>query len=69
MFYETEIKNKELISRLKCGMFTVSYGHIYFANKVIKIRYDLIKQSNKKGVQMLEKNAFDFYDNLLDLDN
>ena len=69
MFYETEIKNKELISRLKCGMFTVLYGHIYFANKVIKIRYDLIKQSNKKGLQVLEKDAFDFYDNLLDLEN
>jgi hypothetical protein len=43
VFYETEIKNKELISRLKCEMFTVLDGHIYFANKVIKIRYDIIR--------------------------
>ena len=48
VFYETEIKSKELISRLKCEMYTVLDGHIYYDNKVIKIRYDLIRQGKIK---------------------
>lgn len=46
-------------------------GHIYYNNKVIKIRYDLL-ENNKKGEQLKEYHVFDYYDNVLfkqDVDN
>ena len=40
------IKNEKLIGRLASGMYTFVDGHIYFSNKVIKIRYDLLEKPN-----------------------
>jgi len=42
-------------------------GHIYYTDHCIKIRYDLLK--DKKGVRELNENeVFDFYDNILVLE-
>jgi len=43
MYYQP-IKNRELIGRLKSNLYSFADGHIYFGNKVIKIRYDLLGQ-------------------------
>ena len=37
------IKNKEIIGRLKSNLYNLVEGHIYYNNKVIKIRYDLLE--------------------------
>lgn len=36
------IKTREIIGRLKSNLYNFTEGHIYYNNKVIKIRYDLI---------------------------
>jgi len=36
------IKNPEIIGRLKTNLYNFVGGHIYYNNKVIKIRYDLL---------------------------
>ena len=43
VIYSLQIKNPEVIGRLKSNLYTFTEGHIYYNNKVIKIRYDLIK--------------------------
>ena len=42
ILYSLQIKNKEVIGRLKSNLYNFTDGHIYYGNKVIKIRYDLI---------------------------
>lgn len=63
--YETLIKNRTLIGRLKSGNYSVSEGHMYFSNNVIKIRYDLIQRPNSS--QYSEKQVFDFYEDIFKL--
>jgi hypothetical protein len=36
---------KRLIGRLKSGLYKAAAGHLYFGNNVIKIRYDILKNS------------------------
>ena len=43
VLYSLMIKNREVIGRLKSNLFTFVGGHIYYGNKVIKIRYDLLE--------------------------
>jgi hypothetical protein len=43
------IKNKEIIGRLKSNLYNFVEGHIYFRNKVIKIRYDLLERNYAGG--------------------
>ena len=40
--YSLQIKNREIIGRLKSNLYTFVGGHIYYGKKVIKIRYDLL---------------------------
>lgn len=42
--YQDNLHNKELVGRLKSGLYTFVQGHIYYKNNVIKIRYDLIEK-------------------------
>ena len=59
------MRNKELIGRLKSNLYTLVDGHIYYNNKVIKIRYDLLKKKNLKDLE--EHEVFDYYENILNL--
>jgi hypothetical protein len=47
IMYSASIKDKELIGRLKSNLYSFADGHIYFGNKVIKIRYDLLGSNNE----------------------
>jgi hypothetical protein len=38
-----QVKDPEIIGRMKLGKFTMVDGHFYFDNEVIKIRYDVLK--------------------------
>ena len=40
-----QVKNPELIGRLKSQLFFLVNGHIYYNNSVIKIRYDLLRKN------------------------
>ena len=60
------VRNEELIGRLKSSLYTLVDGHIYYNNKVIKIRYDLLRQRNLKDLE--EHEVFDYYENILGLD-
>jgi hypothetical protein len=46
---------------LKTGLYTLAGGHMYFNDKVIKMRYDLPKKTS-------EIDYFDQYEDLLNLD-
>ena len=61
------VRNQELIGRLKSSLYTLVDGHIYYNNKVIKIRYDLLRKSNLKDLE--EHEVFDYYENILGLDD
>lgn len=43
IIFQMKIENKEIIGRLKSNLYNFVGGHIYYNNKVIKIRYDLIE--------------------------
>jgi hypothetical protein len=45
MIYSKQTQDMELIGRLKSNLYTFLDGHIYYGNKVIKIRYDLINKN------------------------
>ena len=58
------IKNPEIIGRLKSNLYNFVGGHIYYNNKVIKIRYDLLDAS--QAIMSLEEDMiFDHYSNIL----
>lgn len=64
------IKNQEIIGRLKSNLYNFVGGHIYYNNKVIKIRYDLIEGAggakNKNAILDIEENQlFDAYSEIL----
>ena len=42
VIFDILVKDVELIGRLNSGLYTLTNGHIYYSNDVIKIRYDLI---------------------------
>lgn len=67
ILHQIKIQNLEIIGRLKSNLYNFVEGHIYFNNKVIKIRYDLI-ESNKGG-EIKENELFDHYDNIIKLKN
>ena len=61
------IKNPEIIGRLKSNLYTFTEGHIYFNNKVIKIRYDLLE--TQKGGEIKENQLFDHYYDIIKFDH
>jgi hypothetical protein len=44
LIYQLPVKCKEIIGRLKTNLYNFTEGHIYYGNKVIKIRYDLLER-------------------------
>ena len=57
--------DQNIIGNLLSRNYTVIGGFIYFNNKVIKIRYDKIKE--RKSEMLTSSQAFDLYDKILDL--
>lgn len=66
VMYKVPIKNKEIIGRLKSNLYNFVGGHIYFANKVIKVRYDIFQEYH--GSHLTENQVFDEYSNILAMD-
>lgn len=58
------VENQELIGRLKSNLYNFVGGHIYYNNNVIKIRYDVIDESEEN---FPENHVFDNYMNVLSL--
>ena len=50
---------------MKSNLYVFIDGHIYYGNKVIKIRYDLLERF--KGREIKENILFNYYDSVLDL--
>ena len=50
---------------MKSNLYVFIDGHIYYGNKVIKIRYDLLERF--KGKEIKENILFNYYDSVLDL--
>ena len=48
-----EVKSPEVIGRLKSNLYNFVGGHLYYANKVIKVRYDVLR--NYKGGDIREE--------------
>lgn len=65
LLYSMQIKNREIIGRLKSNLYNFVEGHIYYGNKVIKIRYDLIDK--QEGHVIKEEQLFDHYSEILGL--
>jgi hypothetical protein len=66
VLWQAQIKNTQLIGRLKSGLYTLVGGHMYFNNNIIKIRYDLLRKKNLKDLE--EYEVFDFYEKILALE-
>ena len=45
--FTMRVLSKELIGRLKSNLYNFVGGHIYYNNNVIKIRYDLIEDTDQ----------------------
>ena len=58
---------REIIGRLKSNLYNFTNGHIYYNNKVIKIRYDIIQSS--KGAQISQTQLFDHYGDIIHLED
>ena len=65
VIYHNKIFNPELIGRLTSMLYSFVDGHIYYNNKVIKIRYDVLEKSNNKEKNNTESKIFNYYTNLL----
>jgi len=65
ILYHIRVTNREIIGRLKSNLYNFVEGHIYYGNKVIKIRYDQIDKSGVKALK--EDQLFDYYENILSL--
>mmetsp|Transcript_9402 Transcript_9402/g.14355 ORF Transcript_9402/g.14355 Transcript_9402/m.14355 type:complete len:135 (+) Transcript_9402:3200-3604(+) len=65
--HQLQIKSAEIIGRLKSNLYNFVEGHIYYGNKVIKVRYDLLDKL--KGGEIKECSLFDHYDSVLSLNN
>ena len=44
VLYTMMIHSREIIGRLKSNLYNFVEGHIYYGNKVIKVRYDLLSK-------------------------
>ena len=63
IIYQMMIHSREIIGRLKSNLYNFVEGHIYYRNKVIKIRYDLIDKM--KGQEIKECQLFDHYSDII----
>jgi hypothetical protein len=53
-----DIRDEDMIGRIKSDLFTFTEGNIYFNNCMIKIRYDLL---DKNDSMLTADQVFDFY--------
>lgn len=65
IIFSMQIKNVEIIGRLKSNLYNFVGGHIYFNNNVIKIRYDLLEHASAESLP--ENQVFDHYTDVLSL--
>ena len=65
VMYSLMIHSREIIGRLKSNLYNFVEGHLYYGNKVIKIRYDLLER--RKGQEIKENHLFDHYADVLSL--
>lgn len=65
ILHQIKVTNREIIGRLKSNLYNFVEGHIYYGNKVIKIRYDQIEKNTGRDIK--EEQLFDYYDNILSL--
>ena len=63
--YQLQVHDREIIGRLKSNLYNFVEGHIYYGNKVIKVRYDLIEKN--KGENIPENQFFDHYSDIISL--
>ena len=47
------VESREIIGRLKSNLYNFVEGHIYYRNKVIKVRYDQLERN--RGAQIQEE--------------
>ena len=67
IMYFQKTKDEKLIGRIKSRLFILVHGCIYYKNKVIKVRYDLLEQSD--GSDLKEEQVFDKYIDVVKLAN
>ena len=61
-----KLRDKEVIGRMKTNLYHLIGGHIYFNNRVIKVRYDLMLDPT---IDLSEEVFFDHYEKVLHLKN
>lgn len=66
VIFNMQILNVNTIGRLKSNLYNFVGGHIYYNNKVIKIRYDLLERVT--GEPLKENEVFDHYKKVLDIE-
>ena len=64
IIFTMRIRNLEIIGRLKSNLYEFVGGHIYYNNKCIKIRYDLL-DVNQTKLDLQEFQVFDHYSDVL----
>ena len=48
------VRNPEIIDLLLSGFYNLLGGHIYFANEIIKLRYDLLEKDQDLASNLSE---------------
>ena len=47
------VDSREIIGRLKSNLYNFVEGHIYYRNKVIKVRYDQLERKGRSNPRKL----------------
>jgi hypothetical protein len=66
VLFNNRVNDVELIGRLTSMMYSFIDGYIYYNNNIIKIRYDLIRDT-KKCKDFGEYEVFDYYSDIIQL--
>ena len=61
-----KLTDPEVTGRMKTNLYHFVGGHIYFNNRVIKVRYDLLSDTT---IDLNEDTFFDHYNEVLQLKN
>ena len=64
--HKFKLTDTEVIGRMKTNLYHFVGGHIYFNNRVIKVRYDLLLDAT---IDLNENVFFDQYTDVLQLNN
>ena len=67
IYLECEVTDYEMKGIFLSGQYKLVDGHIYFQNKVIKLRYDLMKEYG--GIGTNQEIYFNKYHDVLSLQN